>query len=173
MLLLRIGSRGRWAAGLVADDPGNVANAAADLTLKPSEEGLSVFRVEGENEAREAAVRFALTCRRDRRHADYVVFSSDLAERLGLVVARVPREELDSWLSERHHEIFGLTPALALRLAAAILADADRRVGRVPKEDLGPVGAELCRHDRELREYLTSEWAMRLASLLDDPASGG
>src|SRR5207248_8037883 len=136
MLLLRFANRSRWAPDRVADDPGHVADAAADLRLKPNEGGLSVFRVEGEDETREAAVRFAVTCRKDRRPADYIVVSSDLVEGLGLAVARVPRTDLDPFLGARHHEIIGLTPELTLRLAASILAEADRRLGRVPKEDL-------------------------------------
>jgi len=125
-----------------------------------------VFRVEGEDEPREAAVRFALTCRKDRRHADYLVFSSELAEGLGLAVVHVPREDLDSFLGARHHEIQGLTPESTLRLAVAILADAGRRVGRVPKGDLEPLGAEICRRDPDLQKYLKGEWATRL----EDPA---
>jgi len=70
MLLLRIASRGRWAAGRAAGDPRQVEDSANDLRLKPHESGLSVFRTEGTDDAREVAVRFALTCRVDRRHAD-------------------------------------------------------------------------------------------------------
>src|SRR5262245_9716267 len=83
MLLLRIASRGRWTADRVVNDPGHVATAAADLKLKPGEDGLSVFQVEGEEDSREAAVRFALTCREDARHVDYLVFPAELAEDLG------------------------------------------------------------------------------------------
>jgi hypothetical protein len=66
MLLLRIGIRSRWAPDRVADEPDHVAKAAVDLELRPDEDGLSVFRVEGEDDSREVAVRFALNCRKDR-----------------------------------------------------------------------------------------------------------
>jgi hypothetical protein len=92
------------------------------LELAPDEDGLSVYRVAGEEDAREVSVRFALTCRDSPRNVDYVAFPAELAEALGLAVAHVPSEELDTYLSERHHEILGLTAEQGLRLAAAILA---------------------------------------------------
>jgi len=173
MLLLRIGIRSRWAADRIADEPDHVAKAAIDLELRPDEDGLSVFRVVGEDDSREMAVRFALTCRKDRGPIDYLVFPSELAERLGLAVAHVPRGDLDPRLSARHYEIFGLTPELTLRLAAAILADAGRCVGRVQKGELLHLGAEICRRDPELLSYLKGDWATRLALLMDDSRSEG
>jgi hypothetical protein len=169
MLLLRIASRGRWAADRAAGDPRHVEDAAADLQLKPRESGLSVYHTMGEEDTREIVVRFALTCRRDPRHADYLVFPAELAERLGLVVAHVPREDLDPRLGERHYEILGLTPELGLRLAAEILADAGRAVGRIAKADLIPLGKELCRREPELKKHLAGHWP----TLLEDPAPDG
>ncbi len=168
MLLLRIASRGRWAADRAAGDQRHVEDAAGDLQWKPRDSGLSVFRTEGEEDEREVAVRFALTCRRDPRHADDLVFPSELAEGLGLVVAHVPREDLDPRLSQRHHEILGLTPELGLRLAAEILTDAGRLVGRVPKADLIPLGKQLCRREPELKNRLGDHWS----ALLGEPEPG-
>jgi hypothetical protein len=173
MLLLRIGTRSRWVPDRAANAPDHVAQAAVDLELRPDEDGLSVFRVEGEDDSREVAVRFALTCRKDRGPVDYLVFPSELAERLGLAVAYVPHPDLDPRLSARHYEILGLTPELTLRLAAAILADAGRCVGRVQKGELIRLGAEICRRDPELQRYLKGDWATKLAPLLDDPTSQG
>ncbi len=168
-ILLRIASRGRWAADRAAGDSRHVEDAANDLRLKPRESGLSVFRTEDPDNAREVAVRFALTCRVDPRHADYLVFPSELAERLGLAVAHVPRQDLEPRLGERHYEIVGLTPELGLRLAAEILADDGRVVGRVEKADLIHLGTELCRRDPGLKKHLAGRWP----ALLDDTAAGG
>jgi len=132
-----------------------------------------VFRVEDEVEAREVAVHFAVTCRKDRRPADDIVVSSDLVEGLGLAVAHVPRTDLDPFLGARHPEIIGLTPELTLRLAASILAGANRHLGRVPMADLELLGVELCHRDPELQRYLRGDWARRLAPLLDDSTSEG
>ncbi len=83
------------------------------------------------------------------------------------------RADLDLFLGARHYEILGLTPELTVRLAAAILADASRRIGRVPKDDLEPLGAEICRRDPEFQKHLKGDWATRLAPLLDDSTLGG
>src|SRR4051794_166409 len=99
MLVLRIGRQARWAADRVAADPEHVAQAALDLELAPDETGLSVFRVEGEDERREVAVRFALTCREKPAHVDFVEFPTELATTLGLTVAPAPMPELDPYLS--------------------------------------------------------------------------
>ena len=83
MLVLRVGRKARWEGDLPADDPGRISQAALDLQLGPDEVGLSVFRVEGEEETVEVAVRFALTCRDRPAHVDFVVFPAELATELG------------------------------------------------------------------------------------------
>src|SRR4051794_1235167 len=104
-------------------------------------------------------------CRPTPQHMDYVVFPSELVSNLGLTISYVPREGLDPFLNARHYEITGLTPELALRLAAAILGYAGRRVVRVKEKDLPKLAAELCRRDPNLQKSLTGEWA----TLLGDP----
>jgi hypothetical protein len=173
MLVLRIGRKSRWAEDRGADNPAHVAQAALDLELGPGEAGLSVFLVESEGERSEVAVRFALTCRERPAHLDYVVFPAELVTDLGLTIVPAPMAKLDPYLSERHHEILGLTPELGGQLAAAILASADRQVGRVRDRELLTLGAESCRRDPELRKHLKGDWLRRLAPHLDIPASGG
>jgi hypothetical protein len=173
MLVLRVGRKARWEGDLPADDPGRISQATLDLQLGPDEAGLSVFRVEGEDETVEVAVRFALTCRERPAHVDFVVFPAELATVLGLTVALVPIEGLDPALNARHHEIIGLTPELSSRLAASILATPERRVGRVRDRDLVALGAELCGRDPELRNYLRGEWAAKLTPLPGNPPPEG
>ena len=84
-------------------------------------------------------------------------------------MAHVPRQDLEPRLGERHYEIVGLTPELTLRLAAEILADDGRLVGRVEKVDLIPLGIELCRRDPGLKNHLAGPWP----ALLDVAAAGG
>jgi hypothetical protein len=88
--LLRVGRLRRWSSDRDPRRPEDVAEAVRDLNLDVGEVGLSVFRVEERDEAREVAVRFALTCRARPQHVDFVVFPSELASDLGLVVAHVP-----------------------------------------------------------------------------------
>jgi len=63
MLLMRIGRQARWAFDRVADNPDHVSDAAKDLRLDEGEGGLSVYQIEGEEERREVAIRFVVTCR--------------------------------------------------------------------------------------------------------------
>jgi hypothetical protein len=169
MWLLRIATRNRWAADRKADDPGHVDGALDDIELRAGEPGLSVFRVEGEDESREAAVRYVLNCRDDRNPVDYLVFHAELAERLGLTVIPAPRQDLHPWLSERHYEILGLTDELTRSLAVAILSDSRRRVQRIPKADLPVLGEEICRRDPAIRPHLSEKWAARLLPRLANP----
>jgi hypothetical protein len=171
MLLLRVGRKARWDADRRADDPRHVAEAALDLTLSPDERGLSVYRVEGGDDSREVALRYALTYREKLAHMDYLVFPSALAISLGLTVQAIPTQGLDLQLNLRHHEIIGLTPALELRLAAAILAFGERLIVRIRDRDLLKLGTELCRRDPELKRSLRGDWAAKLAPLRDDPTS--
>ncbi len=63
MYLLRVGRLRRWGFDRDPRRPEDVAEAARDLSLDVGEAGLSVFRVDDQEEAHEVAVRFALTCR--------------------------------------------------------------------------------------------------------------
>jgi hypothetical protein len=85
-----------------------------------------------------------------------------------LTVVHVPQEGIDPYLSERHFEIFGLTPELTRGLAAAILRAAGRRVERLSKRDIPPLAAELCRRDPSLQRFLGEGWYETLVPLLGD-----
>jgi hypothetical protein len=171
MLILRIGTRGRWLPKSVVDESKRVELAVRDLARKPGEPGLSVYRVDAEDEERQVAVRFAVTLRSARsEHLDYIVFPAEVAEGLGLTVAHVPQEGIDPYLSERHFEILGLTPELTRVLAAAILAVAARRVERLGKREIPLLASELCRRDPSLRRFLAEGWSETLAPLLGDTA---
>jgi hypothetical protein len=163
MLLMRIGRQARWAFDRVADNPDHVSDAAKDLRLDEGEGGLSVYKLEGEEERREIAIRFAVTCRDwPPDPLDCVVFSEGLATGLGLTVALVPRSDLDPYLDRRHCEIIGLTPELALRLAAAILADPGRQVDRLRAKDIPPLASDLLRRDPGMISYLGEGWSEKL-----------
>jgi hypothetical protein len=172
MWVLRVGRKARWDVGRHASDPGQVAEAAEDLRLGPGEVGLSVFRIDEENEIREVGVRYALTCRRKSEHLDYVLFPEELAKDLGLTVTPTSIAGLHPYLNDRHYEISGLTGELRLRLAAAILGLEDRRVGRIRDKALIAFGLEVCRRDPALREHLKGDWPTKIP-LATDPASGG
>jgi hypothetical protein len=168
VFLLRVGRQRRWSFERDATRREDVVEAAEDLRLDEGEEGLSVYRVEGRGEALEVAVRFALTLRAKIDPMDYVAFPSELASDLGLTVSHVPRDDLEPFLGERHHEIGGLTEESRLWLAEAILGHTGRLVERIRPKDLPQLGAELCRRDPGLRSYLKGTWV----TLFDEQHSG-
>lgn len=132
MLLLRIGKRGRWqGAGSVAEQ---AAQAVKDLTLRDGEEGLSVFEVSSEDEARELAVVFGPVCRRLPDDVDYIIFDSacvDAVEGLSVVVTAGPSYPA---LRDSHREVRGITAASRDALARSIL-EAKPTVVRIRRND--------------------------------------
>lgn len=162
MLLLRVGRLRRWEHSRDPHKAEDVAEAARDLALDEGETGLSVYRVEAEGDVREVAVRFAITQRAEPQHLDSVVFPPELATELGLTIEHVPCLGFDPYLSDRHHEIIGLTPALVLQLAERILRCHERCVGRIRERDLLSLSNELCRLHSEVRQYLKGSWPARL-----------
>jgi hypothetical protein len=173
MFLLRVGRFHRWEGSRDSRQPEEVAEAARDLQLAEGEVGLSVYRVEDQIDCREVAIRFAVTQRAKLQHLDYVVFPPNLAMDLGLTVEPVPRTGLDPYLNDRHHEIFGLTPELTLRLAEAILASDGRQVERIRRHDVVTLAGALYRLHPELRDYMKGSWAELLKGYLSDPPSQG
>lgn len=164
MLLLRVGRQARWGADRRAGNPDHVADAARDVSLSGGEVGLSVYRVEGDDDARELAIRYALANGDGpTENMDYVVFPDRLAISIGLIVREMPSGDRDPLLDARHHEILGLTPELQVRLAAAILASGESRVTRIARAKLLSLGAELCRRDPRLKNDLKGKWATLLA----------
>jgi hypothetical protein len=173
MFLLRIGSLGRWRSDRGVLEANAAASAAADLTLRARESGLSVYRVEGAGESTEVALRYALTCRDEPRNVDYIMFPSELPEAIGLSVVPAPMPDLEPYLSERHEEILGLTPELSLKLAEAILADGRSRYERIARADLESAGAELCRRDPELKKHLHPGVMKKLPGLMGKSKTDG
>ena len=167
VLLLRVGRKAKWDVAPEAIDDDRIRQAASDLLLASGEEGLSVYKVEGEADQREVAVRFAPACRDRLDHVDFVVFPAQLAIDLGLSVEKIPSEECDPGLNDRHFEIRQFNSDLTLGLAGAILASPERRVERVNQRQLPDLAAELCRTGPELRSTLRPVWAARIDPLLD------
>jgi len=59
MWLLRCGRKNRW-ENRRADDPLHVAAAAKDLSLRPGEDGLSLFEVDDEDDCKRIATLFGV-----------------------------------------------------------------------------------------------------------------
>jgi hypothetical protein len=138
MWLLRCGRKNRW-QDRRADDPLQVAEAAKDLSLRPGEDGLSRFEVADEDDGERIATLFGvhrtLTLGRSE-HVDYVLVPADLFGRFPLNVVTAPDPELGPQLSGRQREAKGITNAIAVDLAAAILKDGRFKVDRIKKQDV-------------------------------------
>ena len=138
MWLLRCGRRNRW-ENRRADELLDVAAAAKDLTLRPGEDGLSLFEVADEDDGKRTATLFGvhrtLTLGRSE-HVDYVLIPADVFGTFRLKIVTAPDPELGPHLSSRHREAKGITDAIAVDLAAAILNDGRFKVDRVKKQDV-------------------------------------
>jgi hypothetical protein len=138
MWLLRCARRNRWEKRR-ADDPLHVAEAAKDLSLRPGEHGLSLFEVADEVDGKRVATLFGVfrtLTMGPSDHVDYLLVPADLFAGFRLNVVTAPDPELGPQLSERHREAKGITNAIAVDLAAAILKDGRFKVDRVKKQDV-------------------------------------
>jgi hypothetical protein len=144
MWLLRSARKNRW-ENRRADDPLHVAEAAKDLSLRPGEDGLSLFEVDDEQDGHRVATLFGvhrtLTLGRSD-HVDYVLIPADDFARFGVTVVPVPDPDLGPVLSGRHREARGMTDAISLNLAAAILKEGRFKVNRIRKQDVETVASE-------------------------------
>jgi hypothetical protein len=138
MWLLRCGRKNRW-ENRRADDPLDVAAAAKDLTLRPGEDGLSLFEVVDEDDGKRIATLFGvhrtLTLGRSD-HVDYILIPADLFGTFRSKVVTAPDPGLGPHLSSRHRQAKGITDAIAVDLAASILNDGRFKVDRVKKQDV-------------------------------------
>jgi hypothetical protein len=138
MWLLRGVGKTRW-LDRGADDPAHVAAAAKDLSLRPGEDGLSVFQVDDEEDGRRVATLLGVykTLIRGRSdHVDYILVPPEVFAGFGLSVVPVPDPSLGPELSERHREVKGITDAISMRLAAVLLEEKRFQLGRIPRQDI-------------------------------------
>jgi hypothetical protein len=138
MWLLRGVGKNRW-QGRGADDPAHVAAAAKDLSLRPGEDGLSLIRVDDEDDGRRVATRLGVYKALERGqsdHVDYILIPPDVFATLGLSVVPVPDPALGPELSDRHREAKGITDAISAKLATALLGDQRFQLGRIPRQEV-------------------------------------
>jgi hypothetical protein len=138
MWLLRGVGKNRW-LDCRADDPAHVAAAAKDLSLRPGEDGLSLFQVDDEEDGRRVATLAGVSkaIQRGRSdHLDYLLIPSDVFAALGLNVVRVPDPALGPELSGRHREAMGITDAISVQFAVILLGEKRVRLGRIPRQEV-------------------------------------
>jgi len=155
MLLVRIGSRGRWSA----TEP-SIERAVKDLGLRPDEKGLSVYRVDGLDAAKNVAKLFAPTARQNVGLIDFVLFDEDIVSSIDGLKLRKTGCALHPELSDMHREIIGLDPEKSKQLATAILASSFS-VERISENDLIESVRARVSHDQGFRNYIYEDWLSR------------
>jgi hypothetical protein len=159
----KVASREHWTPGALTETEA-LTRASKDLSLRPGEAGLSVFRVEDEPEGGRVADLFALTCMRKPQDLTYLLIPEECLRAIdGLVVSLAPMPvELCPYLSERHHLVNGLTETRSEQIAQTVLGDSRRRVARVRWRSLKDRAPSLLHEDPTVRPFLTDGWVRAL-----------
>jgi hypothetical protein len=142
MWLLRSVRKNRW-ENRRGTLPLDVAEAAKDLSIRRGKAGqnledyLSVFEVQDEDDGERIATLLGAHKKRLHGHADhvdYLLVPPDSFKRFGLTIIVAPDASLSPELSERHRGVEGMTDAIALSLAEAILTEGRCKLGRIKKQ---------------------------------------
>jgi hypothetical protein len=158
MLLVRIGSRGRWSA----TEP-SIERAVKDLGLRPDEIGLSVYRVDSLDTAKNVAKLFAPTARQNVGRIDFVLFDENIVSAVDGLELRKTGCALHPDLSDMHLEIIGLDPEKSKQLATAILASSFS-VERISENELIESVRAKMSNDEDFRNYVYEDWLDRAIS---------
>jgi hypothetical protein len=145
------GKRNRWGPGLTD-------KAVNDLRLRPGEDGLSVYRVSDEADARSIATVHVVVHTEESSH-DWILLPSSCVD------AHNPEPGPDANLPEplrsRHHLLKNLDPSATLQLARSVCETPDLRSFRQNRGDIRQLAPELIRRfDLKITDY----WAAKLNS---------
>jgi hypothetical protein len=155
MLLVRIGRKGRWVGSDSSAD-----TAVKDLSLRPGEAGLSVYKVESLNEAVNIAKIHAPTARNKVDKIDFILFEESIIAEVEGLELRQSDSNLHPELSSVHHEIYGLSSSRARLLAEAILGGSFD-VKRISEADLVESVKTRIKVDEKFKDYIHQDWRLR------------
>jgi hypothetical protein len=155
MLLVRIGRKGRWVGSDSSAD-----TAVKDLSLRPGEAGLSVYKVESLNEAVNIAKIHAPTARNKVDKIDFILFEESIIAEVEGLELRQSDSNLHPELSSVHHEIYGLSSSRARLLAEAILGGSFD-VNRISEADLVESVKTRIKVDEKFKDYIHQDWRLR------------
>jgi hypothetical protein len=137
------------------------------LSLRENEEGLSIYAVADDSVGQMQQVTadighyFSLTlggC----NNCDFLLIPDGAWNALELRPEQIDYNCLHPYLRNLHYEIRGLTPALAVQLAANVLADPTRQAGRLRKSQILEAAPGYLQNDPNLRGFLHHEWVVKL-----------
>lgn len=155
MLLVRIGRKGRWVGSDSSAD-----TAVKDLSLRPGEAGLSVYKIESLNEAVNIAKIHAPTARNKVDKIDFILFEESIIAEVEGLELRQSDSNLHPELSSVHHEIYGLSSSRARLLAEAILGGSFD-VNRISEADLVESVKTRIKVDEKFKDYIHQDWRLR------------
>jgi hypothetical protein len=155
MLLVRIGRKGRWLGSDSSAD-----TAVKDLSLRPGEAGLSVYKVDSLNEAVAIAKIHAPTARKKVDKIDFLLFEEGIIAEVEGLDLRQTDCNLHPALSSVHHEICGLSLGKARLLAEAILGGSFD-VKRISETDLVESVRSRIKVDEKFKDYIHQDWRLR------------
>ena len=157
MLLVRIGRKSCWST----TDP-SVERAVKDLSLRTDEEGLSVYKVNSIDNARNIAKLFAPTARKSVDKIDFILFDESLVTTIEGLDLRKTECDLHPELSEAHHEIVGLDDQKACALASAVLSSSFC-AERISESEVIESLRSRMQHDDQFKDYVYEDWISRAA----------
>lgn len=157
MLLVRIGRKSYWST----TEP-SVDRAIKDLSLRTDEEGLSVYKVDSIDNAREIAKLFAPTARKSASKIDFILFDESLVTAVEGLGLRKTECDLHPELSEAHHEIVGLDDQKSCALATAILSGSFLAERISESEVIESLRSRMQRDD-DFKDYVYEDWISRAA----------
>jgi hypothetical protein len=155
MLLVRIGRKSRWVGSDSSAD-----TAVKDLSLRPGEAGLSVYKIESLNEAVNIAKIHAPTARNKVDKIDFILFEESIIAEVEGLELRQSDSSLHPELSSVHHEIYGLNSSRARLLAEAILGGSFD-VKRISEADLVESVKTRIKVDEKFKDYIHQDWRLR------------
>jgi len=156
VFFLRIAKVQRWRPDETGKPP-TVDEAVADLTLRPNERGLSLYKLHKEGEEDELACVYSLALRDNPGHFEYILFPASLLS--GYRVDSVPVDEHPRFLSERHHEIHDPSQEQLLQLTERILNSPDKKVQRIRQQQIVDYAVQQALVEtEELRARVGDRW---------------
>jgi hypothetical protein len=157
MLILRKIRYGRWNGEEI-----NYEEACEDFALRPGKDdtGLSVYKVQDEDEARKLGTIFAATLRDKPDNCDYLLVSEEFFRNCSLIPR--PNDSHHSFLSERHYEISDVSNEDLRNLVKELIEYADKKAVRIPRRELEQKVLSLLDEEPLLKERLSSRWLKAL-----------
>jgi hypothetical protein len=162
-LILRFVNKSRWED----KSPGSeidVANAADDFKLRPSEGYLSFYAIWNPEDGRQIATAFKMIGQnRPARHVDFMIISEAFLADFGIRLQHEPNPLLPVMLSDRHRGTIGPRHEPDEKCIKTLLNPETRTIMRLRKAEMIEIAKNLVAVDPELKRHIGDEWLKLIA----------